>query len=138
MRKLIGWCLEKDRKKRLQAIGDARTLLDETTVNAAAPVAVKAVSPRLLRSAVAIAVIAMLTLAALAFIYFREIAAASPMHFLIALPEGIAPGHIAVSPDGRMLVMNHRGQLWIRSMDFARTPVAVRHRWVASPVLGGR
>jgi Tol biopolymer transport system component len=114
MRKLIQWCLEKDRKKRLQAIGDARTLLDETVVNDAATVA----SPRLLRSAMAIAVIAILGLAALAFIHFREMPpAAPPMHFLIALPEGVAPGHFALSPDGHMLAMNHRGQIWIRSID---------------------
>jgi hypothetical protein len=29
VRKLLGWCLEKDRKKRLAAIGDARRLLEE-------------------------------------------------------------------------------------------------------------
>jgi len=36
-RRLIQWCLEKERKKRLQAIGDARGVLDQAMANDAVP-----------------------------------------------------------------------------------------------------
>ena len=39
-RRLLRWCLQKDRRKRLAAIGDARVLLDEDEIAAASPIVV--------------------------------------------------------------------------------------------------
>src|SRR5579872_5034680 len=67
--KLLHWCLEKDRKKRLASISDARRLLEESetaTVIAAAP------KSRLGWAALAVAGLLLLTTLGLSFIHFRE------------------------------------------------------------------
>ena len=63
-----------------------------------------------------------LALASLAFVHFREIPPAERTFSLsIPLPPDSAVGHIALSPDGRRVVMNiyvgGRGQLWLRPLD---------------------
>src|ERR1700674_4205300 len=69
--KLLRWCLEKDRKQRLQAIGDARRLLSESdgTDSAAQP----APPPQSRFSwAWGVAGLLLVALAGLAFVHFRE------------------------------------------------------------------
>jgi len=128
---LLQRCLQKDPKQRLQAIGDARISLDEVLAGAPdPPLAGRAEIPAprwrralpwVLFAATAVA------LAALAFVHFREIPAATadPIRFQIPVPEKAAlttTGAFAVSPDGRLLAFAARGSdgvlgLWIRSLD---------------------
>jgi hypothetical protein len=120
VRPLLERCLQKDPRKRLQAIGDW-TLLLET-----APL------PSRLGNGVAskVAWIAAGVLAVVAvgvsFIHFRETPlVAEAVRFDIPLPEKTsftAGGELAVSPDGRKLVFGANdssgtAHLWLRSLD---------------------
>jgi eukaryotic-like serine/threonine-protein kinase len=119
VRRLLERCLEKDPKKRLRDIGDIELLMGQAE---ALPVS-RGVG---LRQWVWIAATAALTiaLAALSFVYFRETAQPTLLA-TIATPQGttVLLG-IAISPDGRFLVMapevQGRRQLWLRSMDADR------------------
>jgi eukaryotic-like serine/threonine-protein kinase len=119
--RLLQWCLEKDRKQRLQSIGDARRMLDE-----AAPAA-QATAPSGSRLGLALggatAVLA-LALAALSFLHFREKPpVAQLVRFEIPAPSGVTSGQsFALSPDGRKLAFIATGKdsmpmVWIRSLD---------------------
>ena len=111
---------EKDPKKRLRDIGDMELLLAEA--EPAAPSAATAPSrSRLGWMSWAVAAIATLALAALAFFHIRE----QPLERQV-LQYTLAPptsniSNLAVSPDGRHLVMSATGEggqrLWVRSLD---------------------
>ncbi len=120
VRPLIESCLEKDPKKRLRDIGDAWRLLDHAAGTAGGAGSQPAAVSRTARPVGWMAAAGVLALAVLGvgFLHFRERPpAVLPMHLSITLPEGVTPGHFALSPDGRTLVFNNRTQLWIRSMD---------------------
>jgi len=137
-RRLLAWCLEKDRKDRLQAIGDARRLLEEEP----APVAVATTPSRWgsVRWAVAcLAVIGVATIAgAVAWFAYPRLnpQPALVTRFQIEAPEGTSltsPLDVvnsgAVSPDGTRLVFAARDAagkllLWIRPFDtFSARPL---------------
>jgi eukaryotic-like serine/threonine-protein kinase len=119
--RLLKWCLEKDRKQRLQSIGDARRILEEIPEAAPAPARSGSL---LLWAPLAFAIAA---LAVLAFIHFREQPPLAELtRFQIplppneAFPSGLVPQ--AISPDGRKLAFEMIGadgkqHLWIRSFD---------------------
>ena len=124
--KLLRWCLEKDRKNRLQAIGDARRLLQEPTSEATAPVPSTGKLSALAWSVAALlAVVATST----SWIAWR----ATPpvdrplMRFSADLgPEAVEGPRItaAISPDGTRLAFAARGpegkeQLATRLLDQA-------------------
>jgi serine/threonine protein kinase len=124
IRRLLRRCLERDRKKRLPDIADARLEIDEAVAGtpveqAAAPVATS--RSRTLPWAVA-AVFALVAVV-LALLHFRE----SPpenhlLKFPILPPEKTAFGAMAVSPDGRLLAFTATDssgnvQLWARPLD---------------------
>ncbi len=113
VRPLLQSCLEKDPKKRLQAIGDMRLLLE---------VATPAQSPVRLWPAWALAAAGVLAAGALAFVHFRETAPAPQvLQYTIGPPENTRIGDFALSPDGRYLAIAASGergtQLWVRSLD---------------------
>jgi Tol biopolymer transport system component len=117
MRRLLQACLEKDPRKRLQAIGDMRLLLE------AAPES-RATGPRhwLGRVGWLVAGAAVSFAATLAFIHFRETAAAPQvLQYTIDPPEKTRIADFALSPDGRYLAMTATGergtQLWVRALD---------------------
>jgi Tol biopolymer transport system component len=119
---MIRRCLTKDRKQRLQAIGEARIAL-EAAPSEDTPVKAAPGWPVLWIAATAAAVLAF---AALAFIYFREVPPArEPVRFQIPLPAGMRyteTGAFSVSPDGRKVVFAAVGpdgvsRLWLRSLD---------------------
>jgi len=125
VRRLLKKCLEKDPKRRLRDIGDVWELLD---VEQAFGLPVRAEGP--LHTKVwlaAVAVLATLALAALAFVHFREQPPAPELtRFQIPLPAGESPvGPLApqeVSPDGRKLAFETQDatakfRLWVRSFD---------------------
>jgi len=123
MQKLLRRCLVKDRKQRLQAIGEARILLEspeEPPQVEVPPVAGRPHRPVIWMASTAVMFLA---LAALTSIHFRE--TPPPEHTLrytIAPPENTTFVHsFAVSPDGRLVVLaarvNGKLQLWLRPLD---------------------
>jgi len=128
--RLLRWCLERDRKLRLQAIGDARRLLTEAApMDAVAPGATS--SSGLLKWAPWITAAAALAVAA--FLLLRPAPGndRDVTRFTVSLPQGQAlPGRldsapVAVSPDGRSIVfVSQSGSgttaqraLWVRAVD---------------------
>src|SRR5215471_637909 len=118
VRRLLAACLQKDPKKRLQSIGDMRLLIEspETAATKLAPHAASWLWP-------AIAVVALLGLAVLGAVHFRESPAVDTvLRLSVPLPEGATlPGHLALSPDGRRLAAqfsrNGWTGLWVRALD---------------------
>ena len=114
-RKLLRRCLEKDPKKRMRDIGDASDLLD---VEQAIGLHMRVEGPLHKRLPWAVAALAIMALAAVAFLHFRETPASEPVTQLsISLPENFLVAFFALSPDGRTVVIGGRGKLWIRTLD---------------------
>ncbi len=119
--RLLRWCLEKDRKQRLQAIGDARRLLVE---NEAATAAATSRS-RLGWMAWALAVIGCTAAVSLAaWMFLRPVPLPEVVRFEIHAPEGstLPLSTPAPSPDGRTIaytVAEKDGvtRIHVRSMD---------------------
>ena len=114
LQRLLKSCLEKDSKKRLQAIGDVRLLLEEPL-----PVSREHASPR---GWIAATVIFALAALSVSFLHFRETQPADPvLNLSVPLPANTPAGFLAISPDGRRLVMRlapeGKNQLWLRSLD---------------------
>jgi eukaryotic-like serine/threonine-protein kinase len=123
-RPLLRKCLERDPKKRLRDIGDAMSLVSTSEEDRTPPPPPLPRVPAVLPWIIAAAGIA--TLAALAFVHFRE---KPPEGKLITAsllaPGGTAPdatySYPAVSPDGKTLAFSvragDRAQLWLRPLD---------------------
>jgi Tol biopolymer transport system component len=122
-RKLLRRCLEKDPKKRLRDIGEARYLLEEEPQDGGS---------RPTRSGVLgiggwiLAGVALLALGVLAFVHSRETPPQKAVQrYTIAAPENTTNLHsFAISPDGRLVVIaavvNGKRQLWLRALDTLR------------------
>jgi serine/threonine protein kinase len=121
--RLLRRCLQKDRKRRLQSIGDARVEIEEwqrephREVPRPTPVSG-------FRSQLPWFVLALVTLGALAqAVWFRRApdAPAREVRFEIATPTTTDPFSLAVSPDSSTIVFvatsEGRPQLWLRSLD---------------------
>jgi len=120
---LLRRCLTKDRKRRLQAIGEARIVLETPILDEPkneAPVIVRASRLPWLVGAAAFAAALVL-----AFLYFRRPAEDAPIIRLsIPLPEkAVLTGQTlpAVSPDGRRIaftaISEGKTALWVRDLD---------------------
>jgi Tol biopolymer transport system component len=124
LRRLLERTLAKDRKLRLQAIGEARIALEHPDASQLSRDRVGSVAGKTRGSLGWPALAAALTLAlvALAFLHFREKPPATPtVRFEIAAPGGIIDIPI-LSPDGsRLAIMplgaNGTAQLWVRPLD---------------------
>ncbi len=108
--RLLRRCLTKDRKQRLQAIGEARIALE----NPGGPeVPLQAESLRRSKAPWAVAALTTVVAVALAFVHFREADAQEPlMRLSVDLgPEAAAGANITavISPDGTRLVYLARG-----------------------------
>jgi len=128
LRRVLRSCLEKDPRRRLQAIGDRRLLLDDFTLHVA-----QAAPSRVTPIAVGSAAILAMALLALGLVHFRETSAWATRppvaRATIALPPGDEVDHrgtpaVALSPDGTKLVYvgtreNTTRQLFLRVMDGA-------------------
>jgi Tol biopolymer transport system component/predicted Ser/Thr protein kinase len=116
-RLLLQSCLEKDPKKRLQAIGDWRLLLDKGTTELWQAKRRDIWLPWAIAAALAAVAVA------LAFVHFREAPPQKPvLRYTIAAPENASFLHsFAISPDGRLLAVavdvKGKRQLWVRAMD---------------------
>jgi len=142
LRRLVARCLEKDPRRRLQAIGEARVVLegpmDEPAVgDTAAPTASDVRPPRSLRLWQATA--AVLLVAAAVFAWLASRPASDTRQVIradIPAPDGTAfdldpggPGAVSVSPDGTQMVFSARDEagqilLWVRRLsDSAARPL---------------
>jgi serine/threonine protein kinase len=121
VRRLLQLCLERDRKKRLRDIGDARLQLEDTAPIPAMsrpPVVVRRSSWTLLAG---VAVVAAMLTAGLSWL-LRPAAIDLPLRKL-TIPataefnsnSGARP--LVISPDGSRLVYAQNNRLWVRSLD---------------------
>jgi len=127
LRRLLERTLAKDRRQRLQAIGEARILLENPPI--AEPVAVQEAAAPRLRLAWGLAGLFALTAAALAWTHFRDTPPESQVVRTAILPPEKAAfsseadgGPMALSPDGKRLVFfatgeDGKSELWIRPLD---------------------
>ena len=126
VRRLLRRCLEKDPRKRLSAIGDARFDLEEREADLHAAAAVR--SSRVLSYAAVVVITTLLTAAA-AWLWLGRVTppAAAVQRTSLLAPPGVAlypdSGALAMSPDGSMVVfttggpMQNDDELWVRSLD---------------------
>jgi Tol biopolymer transport system component len=155
-RSLLRRCLEKDPKRRLHDLADARIEIDEVLASAATAEAHQAParSPRpwqQARIAWSVAVVFLLAALALGFAAYRRRVADAPatVRSTILAPDGTFIGaptitgqglSLALSPNGRHLVFvatgsDNRSRLWLRSLDgnsaepLAGTEDGVRPFW---------
>jgi eukaryotic-like serine/threonine-protein kinase len=126
VQRLLRRCLQRDRKKRLADIADARLEIDEAL--AGAPLEREAAPPAAIHRRLPWVVASLFALAAVAasLLHLRQ----SPpeqllLKFSVAPPEGAAFGTIAISPNGRRLAYTAMGsgktQLWVRPLDSLTT-----------------
>ncbi len=131
IRELLRRCLEKDSKRRLRDIGDARNEIDDViaTRSSDSSVAQASRGPRIpSRMVVGGAALVLLTVAATSFVasHFAHAPAALPVRFEIAEAPGtrmdIDGCHPAISPDGRTLAYRAADstgtfRLWLRPLE---------------------
>jgi eukaryotic-like serine/threonine-protein kinase len=139
--KLLRRCLAKNRKQRLQAIGEARIALENPERDE--PATASAPSRSRLGLVASIAAVALaIAFAALAFIDFRETPpVAQVVRFQIPLPENSNSATGAyVSPDGRRIAFPAAGQsdrtvIWIHSLDSLESRPVAGTDGVVSPLI---
>src|SRR5215831_223345 len=124
--KLIRRCLTRDRKQRLQAIGEARIVLENPAGEDAAPVAIAARSRS--RFGWVIATLFAVISVALGFVAWKHLREEPPrvakLFFPLPERETFGPGSppaTAVSPDGQRIAyeaaVDGKGELWVRDLD---------------------
>src|SRR2546426_4017623 len=120
IRRLLRRCLHKDRRLRLQHIGDARVEIEEPQPQAAA-VAPPVVPRR--RERVWITAFVVATVLAVAM-GIREVRGSPPVaevRLEISTPPTADPASIAISPDGQKIVFvatsEGQSKLWVRPLD---------------------
>ncbi len=144
-RRLLRSCLERDPRKRLQDIGDARLLLDEE----AGPVAAYLPAPAPTVHSVSLvmgskiawgaAAVFLVLMAALAWFHFREKAPeAETVRFQVPLPENTFFKYLSLSPDGRYLAFAGTSadavdHLWVRALDTLEARILPGTEGAASP-----
>ena len=117
VQKLLRRCLEKDPKRRLRHIGDARYLADTGAEVQVQPNTGHIRRPKILAAIGVAAVIAFTAL------YFRQPPRGDPiLKYTIAAPGSAKTVHsFAISPDGRAVVISAEGtegrRLWLRSLE---------------------
>jgi serine/threonine-protein kinase len=135
IRQLLRRCLEKDLRRRLRDIGEARVLIDDFLAGKLALIDAGAGSRHGSNwAALGLAVVAAVVSAIVAGVVVwqaRPAGGPAPIkRFTMTLSEGdafTATGRrfVAVSPDARSLAYTANGQLYVRAMDqFASTPIA--------------
>jgi Tol biopolymer transport system component len=118
---LLHRCLRKDRRQRISDAADVRIEIEDNLSGAAPaePVMAQRQPPV---AWIALAALLLLTLGAVSFVHFRETPPAdSVVHLSVPIPGNAPVGFLALSPDGRRLVIQFvtegKGQLWLRSLD---------------------
>ena len=125
VRRLLQRCFEKNVKKRLRDIGDARSEIEEAVDTTGAPVLSRHPSRRLAYSLGLVALVLLATSIGLAIRFFQREPPAPRVQFEIYLPDGVTSygGPAEISPDGRKLALlgarEGTQRIWIRSLDSA-------------------
>ena len=119
-RQLVRRCLDKDSRRRLQAIGEARIALEDPLTGA--PELPAQPQPRRPIAWIALAALFLLTSLVLTFLHFgHRPLPGSSLRATIALPANSFIHSFALSPDGGWLALalmtEGRQQLWVRAMD---------------------
>jgi len=126
---LLRRCLQKDKTQRFRDAGDARIEIEDaiaapkdSSVTQAAP-ATKVWRDRLAWPVVA--GVLLLMLAASSSVHYRLVPPTEPvMHLSVPIPVNSIAGFLALSPDGRRMVLGliteSKRQLWLRSLDSAQ------------------
>lgn len=131
IRLLLRRCLEKDSKRRLQDIGDARLEIEDTLQGSLdLPAGEKAAPKRWRIATVTSGILVLALILSLAAVLFRTGPVPGPLHVSIALPSDLwldvsataaFPSSLSVSPDGQKialsLIQNGILSLWVRSLD---------------------
>jgi Tol biopolymer transport system component len=126
VRHVLARCLERDPKQRLRDVADARHELLESRASTAsataAPPAGRSGSRVRRLVLVAGALLAGAALGAGALAWRGRAAAATPMVFGLAAPEGSRLNHVVISPDGRSLVYaaesaTGESHLWLQRLE---------------------
>jgi len=122
VRDLVKRCLDRDVKKRLRDIGEARIVLSGPLEEAAPASSTAPSRARLGRIWPAAAAVLALALGAVSFIHFRETPPPEQtLRYTVTAPESSQVHSFAISPDGRTLVIaasvSGKLQLWLRPMD---------------------
>ena len=126
IRTLLRRCLTKDRKQRLQAIGEARIAIEEYLADPAGASVLETAPVVVLRRsrliAWSVAIVCLVGALALGVLYFRQAPVEAPETRLeVNTPPTSDPDSFAISPDGRRLafVASSEGQprLWLRPLD---------------------
>ena len=127
VRVLLQHCLQKDPRQRLQAIGDARIVLDEVLSGAARqvpPGPAQRAAQRKLWLVSGLAGLLLVSTAWLAWIHFHEKphgSATAVQRYDFATPDPRLNSVCALSPDGTRLLLCRSGvnpnPLWLRRMD---------------------
>ena len=122
LRRLLQRCLQRDPKKRLRDIGDAR--IDEEVMDEEAAVRGARVTPARRSPWYALAWIGSLLLAASAAAAAVWMARTPPdlpaRRFTIATEDGAAPTEASISPDGRFLAYVTAERVWLQQLTEAR------------------
>jgi Tol biopolymer transport system component len=121
IQQILRRCLDKDRKQRLQAIGEARIVLANPMVEGATPVAVPLRSRLRMGGWIVAAVLA----SALAIALWAPRQAIPPatavLRYTIPPPENTSVSSFSISADGRSLAVAARSgdklSLWVRDLD---------------------
>jgi serine/threonine protein kinase len=125
---LMRWCLIKDPRKRLQAIGDARIAIEDVqsrvgTDGEVALMAARRRSKVWVGIGAALFLTTILLLAALSVVHFSRPTAPEVPEIRVEAntPSTADPLSFAISPDGRRLVFSAsnegKSQLWVRPLD---------------------
>ena len=132
VRRLLDACLQKDPAKRLQSIGDMRLLIEAPRVE---PVAVTAPPPKPSLLWPALAGVAIVGAAVLAFLHFRETPPEQAvMHVSLPMPEKGGAGFLSLSPDGRRVVAGiPLAPLAVRNLDAAEWTTIESSRGARTP-----
>jgi Tol biopolymer transport system component len=127
MRRLVRRCLERNPKRRLRDIGEARVVIEDVLAGSAEEQLVAA-APRpgahtwLLRLSPWLAAALLLTTLVISWLYFRQTPPAERVvRAIVALPAKTFVHSFALSPDGRYLTLAARvdgaRRLWLRPLD---------------------
>jgi serine/threonine protein kinase len=116
IRRLLRRCLEKDPKRRLQAIGEARIAIEEVGSEPSEPRASASGLPWIIAAASLVCTLAV------GFLHFRETPPTERvLRYSIQAPEKSHIHTFALSPDGRYLAISQevegKTQLWVRPLD---------------------
>jgi eukaryotic-like serine/threonine-protein kinase len=122
VRRMLRSCLQKERKRRLHDIADARMEIEEAVIHPSAVTPSTKDSSRRKERLIWVSAVILLAaiVAVLSFTSLSSLRTASEMRFEIITP-GAMPTPAAISPDGQKIVYAARSagrsQLWLRTLD---------------------